>query len=1256
MKLSGKTSGKPMPELFLVPKSADDAAPAKVDLSDAAERAAALDIHQSWIVEAPAGSGKTSLLIQRYLKLLADSSVTEPEQVLAITFTIKATAELRERVLAQLQSAANHIEPANGFDRATRPLAEDVLAHGRELGWSLLDQPKRLSIRTIDSVCSEIAQSLPILSGSGGKRTPLEEAAPLYALAARRTFRELGGADRELDEALGSILLHRDGNLADCENLLVAMLAVRDQWGELIPVKRTRLDDAWLDVNVLPKLERALDQTICAALSQLAKMIPGDVLAQLTTAAAEMASLDGYKGKVSPIAVCGGKYGSPGSTAEDLGHWRALVGLLIAPSTRKWRKVFSKNIVGFETGKFEQEQLKNIVRSLEDDDQLLAALCKIGSLPPAKYPAEQWAVAKALFRILNRALVDLQFVFAERGECDFTEVALKASTALTSSDASGELEAAMGLRLQHILVDEMQDTSSSQYDLIQALTRNWDGHSQTAFLVGDPKQSIYLFRQARVERFLRTMRSEQLGDLPLGCLRLTVNFRSQPELVEEFNSDFASIFPAASDTLHPEEVPYARVSAARSGRSLDEAASDDTDSPDATSIAVFDSGHEQGGVTAGNGLALAASFSITPRVWHISALPYETDRIQRSKNLRSQRLADAQEVCRIVESWRARSLPSGRTEPWKIAVLCRSRKHLDEIVVGLKSAAIAFRAVDIDPLKDRPEVQDLIALTRALLHPADRVAWLAILRAPWCGLTLSELHTLTGSDDLKFAGRAMQQIVAERGHLLPDDACYRLQRIWPALEAAVGARGRIPAPQLVERTWRSLGGDAYLTASELENAKRYLQLLDKIEESSGAVEIAVLEQRLEKLYAAPAIHAGAIDLLTIHKAKGLEWDVVIVPALERVAPPDRGRLLDWVELDSSDEQSAHVLLAPIASKGEGSRELTKWIRSVYDAREAAERKRLFYVACTRAREELHLFAAPAISAKGEIKPERSSLLFAAWAAAAPHFESSEAIPPLAIAAAADREDDPSAPSLDDLSIAAVQDSATASIAAPLKRLPLSFQITALRTTNSPLGNEASFAGRASQQFKRPEGSLAARAFGNAVHAFIEQVTHRLAAGDTSAQILAGLSTWMPRIIAVLRSEGLQPAVVERLSQRVMFALENTLNDSIGLWLLSPRAGAAAEYALTAWVSQQRNIRIDRVFTAGPEPFTAGANHLWIVDYKTTTHGTEGLDAFLAAERTTYAPQLEGYAALLSQTDETSEIRLALYYPLLAKITWWPWQR
>ena len=196
---------------------------------DGEAREQALDIRHSFIVEAPAGSGKTGLLIQRFLKLLTDDSVTTPEQVLAVTFTNKAAAELRDRVLAHLEAAHLGSATLSDFDRQSRALALAVLARDQQLGWSLLNHPQRLNLRTIDSVCAEIARTLPVLSGSGGRLAPTDDAGPLHREAARRTLLLLGSGDAPFEAALRNLLLHRDGNLARSEERRVGK-ECRSRW------------------------------------------------------------------------------------------------------------------------------------------------------------------------------------------------------------------------------------------------------------------------------------------------------------------------------------------------------------------------------------------------------------------------------------------------------------------------------------------------------------------------------------------------------------------------------------------------------------------------------------------------------------------------------------------------------------------------------------------------------------------------------------------------------------------------------------------------------------------------------------------------------------------------------------------------------------------------------------------------------------------------------------------------------------------
>ncbi len=1245
-----------MAELLRFPSSPLAAPP------DAEARQQALDIRRSFIVEAPAGSGKTGLLIQRLLKLLTDPAVEQPEQVLAITFTNKATAEMRDRVLAHLTAAAqsNAAEPAvldqlaaaayepaaaeNEFQAETRELARAVLARDRQLGWTLADHPQRLNIRTIDSVCAEIARTLPVLSGSGGRLTPAEDAGPLHREAARRTLLLLGTGDAAFDTALRDLLLHRDGNLAECESLLANMLSMRDQWGDLVPLTNPQLDEAWLDANVLPRLELALDHAIRAVLTPLAQAFPAELLAELTNLAAEMAHREGYKGQLSPIAICKGKEQAPSTCADDLEHWRCLIHLIVKPSKpRDWRKTVSRNVVGFEIEKHHATHLKNIITRLSDTPNLFEMLCAVDSLPPAHYPADQWAVAKSLFRVLSRALVELQFVFNARNQCDFTELSLLARHALRAGSGADDLAAALGARLQHLLVDEMQDTSTSQYELIELLTANWDGYGQTVFLVGDPRQSIYLFRQARVERFVRAMHTQRLGDLPLTRLRLTANFRSQRTLVEQFNRDFNLIFPQESD---PHALPYTPAQP-----------------------------------------TLPASPSARGAVWHanpISTSPDdEASDVRTPAQLKQQQARRAAlELRSIVSEWLAKPLPPGRTDPWQIAVLVRSRNHLTEIVAALKQEdAIPFRAVEIDSLGQRQEVLDLTALTRALLHPADRVAALAVLRAPWCGLTLADLLTLTGADDPALQDHSIQRLMAERGHLLPDDSCQRLARVWNVLQSAASQRARLTPALLVERAWRSLGGDAWLTQSELLNTNRFFQLLDELQfeleenRSVNLLDPTLLQSRLQEPYAEPnptTEGAPFVELLTIHKAKGLEWDVVMVPSLERQPAADRSRLLTWSELeplDASGEDAAHFMLAPIAGRGEPSKALNNWLNGIHRAREAAERKRLFYVACTRARQELHLFASPQLTSNGAAHPHSTSLLQAAWPAAEAHFAPTENLG----APGLDSETWVRATNLrvfnptDELDLAA-------SASPTLERLPLDFdpaaRIAAARAHRLSYGDSDGATASSQAQFSRPEGSLAARSFGNVVHTALETLADRIAADSSPGALLAELPAWTPRLAALLRADGLAHATVNRLAREARTALEDTLRDPDGLWLLAPHAAAANEFALTAWPESHNadgqsairptSIRIDRIFRAGAEPHSPGEDFLWIVDYKTTApHSSASLDDFLSAQRAAYAPQLETYARILTQLPHPAdrpapkEVRLALYYPALPRLLWWP---
>jgi ATP-dependent helicase/nuclease subunit A len=1193
------------------------------ETSDAEARAEALDTRSSCIVEAPAGSGKTGLLVQRYLKLLGEEAVEQPEEVLAITFTNKATSELRERVLEQLQAAHAGVpdERAKQFERETKTLAHAALRRSIQLGWGLLERPSRLNIRSIDSVCAQIANSLPLLSGGGGPRQPVQDAEPLYRLAARRTLLQLGGSDLGLHEALRTLLLHRDGNLADCETLLASMLRTREQWGELIPLGPRALDEIELNYVARARLERSLESIVCAGLSRALRAMPAGVLEELTALAARLGMGPGYKGEPSPIALCAGKSDAPEAVAEHLDHWVALIWLLLKKDG-DWRKQYSSHVIGFEIPKADVERLKRLVQEVQCDG-LRDALAEVLRLPPAKYPDDQWEVAKALFHVLRRALAELRLLFAERSACDFTELALAARTALRAEEGSSDPALSDGGTLRHLLVDEMQDTSSGQYELIELLTRSWDGHTQTLFLVGDPKQSIYLFRQARVERFLRTVQEKRLGEIALKPLQLTANFRSQAALVEDFNDTFDLLFPRLGDERllgwEGVDVPFVEAQATR------------------------EKGRDAG------------------IVWHPAVHVDDEDRKSYAKQ-------EARAIRRIIEQRFALPLPQDRRhpfrlKPWRIAVLGRTRRHLTAVIEEFKrdegEGPLPFRAVDLDALDELQEVLDVLALTRALLHPSDRIAWLAVLHAPWCGLGLADLLRLTGEGEDADSAATVAELVRTRRGLLGEEGRKLLARAWPVLERAIATLGHTPLSTHVERTWLSLGGDAALSDDQRNHVLHYLRVLREVENEDGRVGLSALEARLNNMYAEPKPASNEserlpVELMTIHKAKGLEWDVVLVPGLERGGGRSSNVLLNWLEFDG--EASASVVLAPIHQRGADSDKLGRWLHGVRTKREAAERKRVFYVATTRARDELHLFGAVEFNKKGELAlPRHDCLLRTCWPAAAEQFAMSTASSPMVDEPPVAQLCEPERVEYEELALAASGDASDVATSAIIRRLPLSFDPSVrFQVANERrLAYPTASALRRASTFERPEGSFAVRAFGNVVHRYLQVIAARLEDGTGYDDLVAELPSWQARLTASLRGEGLTPALATREAARVGRALAMGLGDEVGRWILSPHASASSERALTMASTDARSLRVDRMFVAGDAPMSAGERCIWIVDFKTSEKGSRTDAAFEAAEMEKYRAQLEAYAALRhALPDGNLPIRLGLFYPLVPRLIHW----
>src|SRR5690606_26094608 len=196
------------------------------------------------------------------------------------------------------------------------------------------------------------------------------------------------------------------------------------------------------------------------------------------------------------------------------------------------------------------------------DDALRDALARVRRLPDPQYSDEQWRALSDLRAVLRRAAAELRVEFAQRQTIDFVELALAAQQALGGDDAPSDLLLALDHRVQHILVDEFQDTSHGQLHLLETLTAGWmPGDGRTLFLVGDPMQSIYRFRDADMSLFLK-VRRDGIGMVACEPLTLTRNFRSAPAVVDWINATFVGAFPSADD-LGRGEVRFAPSNATR---------------------------------------------------------------------------------------------------------------------------------------------------------------------------------------------------------------------------------------------------------------------------------------------------------------------------------------------------------------------------------------------------------------------------------------------------------------------------------------------------------------------------------------------------------------------------------------------------------------------------------------------------------------------------------------------------------------------
>jgi len=964
-------------------------------LCDQREREEALTPDRSYIVQAPAGSGKTGLLVQRYLRLLA--VVKRPESIVAMTFTRKAAAEMKERIFESLQKASKPASDSEGFEQRTRELAAEALAADRANDWNLLQDPARLQIQTIDSLCASLVRQMPIVSESGGFGGVIEDAYQLYRLATRRMLQRLTEAQDESRFLFSRAALHFDNDIVRLELQIADMLAKRDQW------QFNRID-------------------------------------------------------------------------------------------------------------FDSE--------LAIDFRSLLAL----------------------------AAEELREVFRQHSAVDFTEVTRAAITALGKPEAPSDLLYALDYRIEHLLVDEFQDTSKAQFNLLEALTGQWsNGDGRTLFLVGDPVQSIYRFRGAEVGLFLQTWDSKRLGSVSLKPLALSMNFRSRPEIVDWTQSNLAHV-------LSEDNVDAGAVKLRPTVASTD---------------------------STGEGPKL---------------MPLLDDQ------------SGAEEARLIVE------LAQKYSKRGEVAILLRSRTHVGGFLPALRNAGIDYEAVEIDLLKDQQHILDLLSLIRALSHLADRISWLACLRAPWCGLTLADLAALAEHEPRK----TIFDLVSDPDVIvtLSVDGRFRAVRFQEIMSATLAKVGRLELRDLLEQTWIALGGPTILTRpNQREDAETFFKLISSFEEGGTIRDFSLLSSQLERLYAKPSSSGAAVKVMTIHEAKGLEFDTVILPKLGSPPKQDDAELLIWTEkLEHDGTMNLEVVAQP--QKGEDDADY-KRVRDELKIKTRHEAKRLFYVACTRARN--HLFLIGSVKRKkggGCCKAAETTFLGMIWPHVSDKFES------LA------RRVQPTQANLFSLE--------NASPVNVLRRLPVSWRASKPAPSvewHSNLHQGIASARKITYEWVSGTG----RHVGTVVHEIL-----RHAANGPATDYAPSEST----VKSELRRMGVSESELTTATHRVIRAVNNSFGSERGRWIFGAHREVRSEWPVGGLVGNRLiSGTIDRAFYDE-------VGRLWIIDFKTSEHQGANLNRFLDEEQRRYRNQLESYATLVHNLT-SGPVWLGLYFPLLD--AWREWQ-
>jgi ATP-dependent exoDNAse (exonuclease V) beta subunit len=879
-------------------------------LADADQRRRALDPTSSFHLEAPAGSGKTFLLTARFLRLLG--IVEHPQHILALTFTNKAAGEMRERVGRYLSRAGKLDAASNEPDAELLEMAAKALARHKRYE-DLLLGGELLRIQTFHSFCYSLVSQAPLEAGVVPGADLLVEPDQLFFL------REV------IDETLQNLL---NRPVEDPARLAVEnrLLYLNNSWPMLVQEledlmqRRETLGDL---IHILGRKE--VNEYVLQGIRELAESeLTGlkSVFERCDLARMWLHFMDDLS---AHKAVAGSEFPAevPGASWESLQSWQRMAEGFLTKNGQP-RKKFGP-ATGYYTGFAKTEW----ARYIQDMNEAVAErLHQARGLPLPESAPPDTDVLLDLVLILNELIGTYEERCRRQRLLDFSALEM-AAIRLFDTTTPSDLQLLLDQQIHHVLIDEFQDTNYQQWNLLRRLCSGWTpGDGRTLFVVGDPKQSIYGFRKAEVQLFQEAKKGVPLDSyqtLPLIPLVLHTNFRSRSHLIEWCN-DLFSRTVMADPLLEKDEVEFAE--AAPSPKTLEEERGCKGANP----------GEDRCGAPTAGGSPLQnpALPAFPPELALFAAWPEGLSARKREAGWMAHRIRQQLEE-------------SGPEH--QVGILLFARTHLPIYLEALQQGGVAVQVAEGLKLMERPEVQYLWQLCRALVLPQDHLAWASQLHSPWLTLNYGEIYAIFCEEPGAWVEKI--RVFAQKDQRVAD--------FWENLRGARQHLGHEPLADVLEAAWIELEGVKHVArrwgSRGIASCRQFLEIMREAEVHEPVQTLMRAEQLLENAYEPvdPDTALSRVSLMTVHRAKGLEFDTVYLPFLDwNPVARERTNQPPYLLERVPGRSDRHLLAVRPDRRRSDPDLLYRLLLDTHVGRRWGESKRLFYVALTRARSRLLL--------------------------------------------------------------------------------------------------------------------------------------------------------------------------------------------------------------------------------------------------------------------------------------------------------------